>query len=130
MKSAQGIYNFLDLYPFSGLNYYRLKMAGKDGKFIFSKVVAVNFKDAGEFDFQVYPNPFRNYVQLNIQAPLNAEGMIHIHDMYGRKLNSKTILLKKGVQLIQLDLSLFASGNYFITLQVKDSKISKKIVKQ
>ena len=130
MKSAQGIYKFLDLYPFSGLNYYRLKMAGKDGKFIFSKVVAVNFKDAGEFDFQVYPNPFRNYVQLNIKAPLNAEGMIHIHDMYGRKLNSKTILLKKGAQLIQLDLSLFASGNYFITLQVKGNKISKKIVKQ
>jgi alpha-tubulin suppressor-like RCC1 family protein len=44
--------------PFNGLNYYRLKLVDKDGKFSFSEIRRVDFKSKSA-ELMVYPNPIK-----------------------------------------------------------------------
>ena len=54
--STVAIYNWADTKTLPGLNSYRLKMMDKDGKFTYSKIVAVKI-NAPEGNIKVYPNP-------------------------------------------------------------------------
>lgn len=49
-------YQWLDLNPSAGDNYYRVRSIGKDGKYEFSKVVVVKMANVLS-DIRVYPNP-------------------------------------------------------------------------
>jgi len=57
-------YEFFDLHPAPGNNYYRLKMQDKDGAFNYSNIVVLQNKKAG-FNFSIYPNPVKE--KLTIQ---------------------------------------------------------------
>ncbi len=128
--AANGQYSALDLTPANGLNYYRLKMISKDGKVSYSKVVAVNFKDANVTSLDVYPNPVSSVLQMNINSTTAETATVFIQDVFGRSILARSIGLRKGVQVIPLSLDNIPGGTYFISLQLKDQKLSKKIVKQ
>ena len=52
-------YNFTDLQPLPGLNFYRLKMLDKDATYLYSDIRKINFNNAGD-DITIYPNPVVN----------------------------------------------------------------------
>jgi Secretion system C-terminal sorting domain len=72
-------YNCLDLTPYNGINYYRLKQIDKDGSFVYSKTVTINFSIKGSI---VYPNPASQIItivtanKLKVVEVINAEGKI------------------------------------------------------
>lgn len=47
-QSLTGVnkYNFVDMSPLSGNNFYRIKIIDKDGKFSYSNIVRLNFTGA------------------------------------------------------------------------------------
>jgi Lamin Tail Domain/Bacterial Ig-like domain/Secretion system C-terminal sorting domain len=94
-------YIFYDLLPVIGKkNNYRLREVGKDGKFIYSKIVVVDF--SGKLVIQILPNPAHGSVTITLA---NAIGpiLLQILDLNGRILqqrivteNDKSVLLNIG----------------------------------
>ena len=82
-------YSIIDYYPTEGLSYYRLKQTDFDGKYTYSKLVAIDVSNQQTEDFSIYPNPFStsatiaindvsqfNKVELRIYNVLGEEMMI------------------------------------------------------
>ena len=65
LKPSGTNYSFIDQHPLAGTDFYRLKMMDADGKFTYSKVVAIKM-NSKNVRLQIFPNPARNI--LNIQA--------------------------------------------------------------
>ncbi|GAB4331309.1 MAG: hypothetical protein OHK0038_06090 [Flammeovirgaceae bacterium] len=130
-------YQFTDVEPMLGVNYYRLKQVDTNGVSEYSKVIAVSFsqEDLGGAQVLVYPNPSRNQEKVNVElkgfAP-EREVSIQLIDLTGKVLNvsvSKTN--KSGVLREALNLpAQMASGVYNLLIQDGERSYSKRIVIQ
>lgn len=67
-KNGPGNYNYIDMDPFWGTNYYRLKVMDKDGTFYYSKIATVVFK-AKRYAAKIYPNPAKNIIFVDHSFP-------------------------------------------------------------
>jgi hypothetical protein len=65
-------------------------------------------------NFLVYPNP----AKTNTTIAFNATGkcVIKITDVLGKTIQTKTITAVNGRNTMQLDVSKYAAGVYFVTL--------------
>lgn len=63
-STSQKDYLFTDGLPFTGNNYYRLKMVDIDGRFKYSAVILLSSSDSKR-GITVYPNPVKDYVQMS-----------------------------------------------------------------
>lgn len=61
-------YDFTDIVPVKGNNYYRLKQIDKDGKHTYSKTVNVSFDEAGS-PVSIYPNPVTSELFIDFARP-------------------------------------------------------------
>jgi fibronectin-binding autotransporter adhesin len=98
-------YTFIDNTPSVGLNYYRLKQWDFDGKYAFSKVIALN--NDSKTALSVYPNPADE--MLFVSTNQNKDMPYFLTNMLGQ-------VVKTGVINTQatLDISSLISGTYFI----------------
>lgn len=71
----------------------------------------------------VYPNPFSTVINVSAAAPISE---IKIMDMSGRLVKS----VNPGTAALQLDLSGFTGGIYFLSIESGDKVVTHKIVKQ
>jgi hypothetical protein len=85
-------YRRIDENPFDDDNYYCLKQIDFDGKYSFSDIQYLNFKD---FIFKVYPNPIRGFFKI---ANPHSTAAVTVADMTGEVVISKEI--EKGVNQI------------------------------
>jgi hypothetical protein len=130
-------YQFTDVEPIIGVNYYRLKQVDTNGAFEYSKVIAVSFSqdDLGGSQILVYPNPARNQDKVNVElkgfAP-EREVSIQLIDLTGKVLNvsmsktNKSGTLRESVNLP----TQMASGVYNLLIQDGEKSYSKRIVIQ
>jgi type IX secretion system substrate protein len=86
-------YNFKDVLPGSGAYYYRLKQVDIDGKFEYSKSVYVNSKKGSGIVTSVFPNPFKNEIQLvgATSADLNTAGAVQLYSLAGQRINFRVV---------------------------------------
>lgn len=76
----------------------------------------------------VYPNPTNSNSFININAIDNTKDVkLNIINALGSVVNSKTIELNKGKNLIQLETENLNAGVYFISVSNKESIITRKI---
>ena len=83
-------YKVTDSNPVNGMNFYRLKQVDKDGKVVYSLVVAVNRGTFIASKMAIYPNPVDKFITLSVTDKLQ---------VYSGKLVSaegKTLLNLKG----------------------------------
>lgn len=93
------------------------------------QVLSIDYIDADELEFIVYPNPTTQWLNVSITAnrPLqnpvlnlaNLNGQV----IYTKKLENNTTQIQEQVKLESL-----AKGIYILTIQAKDYKASKKII--
>ena len=57
-------YQFADLHPAPGKNYYRLKMQNSNGTYTYSNIIVLQKKKAG-LNFSVYPNPVKDRLSIS-----------------------------------------------------------------
>jgi len=94
-------YSFLHTTPASGINYYRLKLVDMDGRSSYSRVVSY-LLNAGGYAVQVINNPFRQNLIVRIAANENTYMQLQLTDLTGRSIMKKTILVRKGTNLVTL----------------------------
>ncbi|MCF2489882.1 T9SS type A sorting domain-containing protein [Dyadobacter sp. CY347] len=122
-SSEQQSYSFVDLYPLSGENLYRLKMIDMDGTFTFSRIRNVVFGE--ESQVTLYPNPLTVTDALSIEtgAPEKIAG-IFIYDVNGKQMLQTS--WKPSI-----DIKSMSAGLYLLQITYTDGSVSShRIVKQ
>ena len=105
-------YSFVDdKLPNSSIVYYRLKMINIDGKFSYSKTVAIRIND-NFYNAQIYPNPGKGNFSIQLQHGLTEISILNITDMMGRMVWQQQIAM--GEKNFALDVSKLSPGRYFI----------------
>lgn len=120
-NNASNRYNYYDLQPANGLNYYRLRIKDKDGKITYSPVRKINFGNKGD-DVTVYPNPVV-HSKISIASSGNCTGAV-LFDATGKQVRQFTL---QG-QTNTLDLSGIAKGIYQLRISTASSVHTEKIV--
>lgn len=120
-------YSYTDQQTLHGTGFYRLKMVDIDGKFTYSKIVAIKI-DSKNNTLLIFPNPAKDvlYVQAN---GVNEMATIQIVDATGRKLKEEKITLN-GNTSFSIDINNLSKGIYSLLLKSKSINEQKKFVKE
>ncbi|HYK47117.1 MAG TPA: T9SS type A sorting domain-containing protein, partial [Parafilimonas sp.] len=117
-------YQSIDKHPFTGMNYYRLRIVDADGKSSYSAIVAIKVANAKAP--KLYPNPANNIV--HIVAGTEAIKSINIFDVTG-----KMILRIPGSTMqteMDIPIAVLSNGIYFVEITTMNSVFSEKLLIQ
>jgi len=113
----------------SPIIYYRLKQVDGDGKKYYSKVIILNVGEQTK-SLLVSPNPFKSYLNINLEWSKNEGAVLNVLDAAGKKRLVKDILLVRGYNNIKVDeVHVLLPGVYILQIISSDKKVVKKIIK-
>jgi len=96
-------------------NYYRLKMIDFDLTYEYSKTIHVNSDCEIIKNITVFPNPVgEGFINVKVEAHQEAEQLISLVDVTGQEILKKKLMLKEGINTLQLDVSELPDRIYFI----------------
>ncbi len=103
------------------------------GKSVFNKTqltpgTAVKTASALE-QTSVYPNPTNGAAQLVISSRETAQAQVIVTDMNGRTVQSASVLVGQGLEVINLDLNGLNSGVYFVQVKAEGFSSTQKLIK-
>ena len=123
-------YNFTDLKPLGGVNYYRLKQVDKDGKSTYTPARLVKFDVENAGAVKYFPNPTNGLVNIEITDAMRTEAkVINICNAAGVVVNQLKIDANNS-SLFTIDLSHYAKGIYFIQVKTANTNSTQRIVLQ
>jgi len=112
--------------PLEGVNQYRIKVVSLDGTVEYSVVKTVEFNTLKAFE--VFPNPAKNEVFVNLKPTNGAETMIRMFDHTGRFISQWTRTSADGAP-VQLELGDVKSGQYLLWIQAEGMRpVSQKLL--
>ena len=121
-------YSFIDSKPETGENYYRLNQVDFDGRSEFSNTIMLKLDAAAtpevKDDFVVYPNPAKNefWIKSVQNRNTDTELTLDLFNITGEKIYSS--VMKDNV--LQVDVSNYQTGMYFIRIGTKTYRIIKE----
>ena len=126
-------YSFVDESPVAGNNYYRLKIVDIDGKFVYSKIVVINFSSGSGSGISIYPNPAHGSFRVLFRNMLPGRYEMNLLNAIGQTIQSKVIQVADPVNyntFVELDPGL-AQGTYLVRIvdQRQRSYITKVVVR-
>ena len=99
-------YTSQDEMPFTGINYYRLKMMDKDGRFVYSETATINFKQSTNVTVQ--PNPAKDFIVIPNGEQYKSVRLVDINGReilrFEKSINNRYNIagVAKGIYLVQL----------------------------
>jgi len=83
------------------------------------------------FDLKVFPNPILDRLSLEVTMDKIADGKVIIYDELGRKVGEEhNQKLYFGTNAIQLNISDYRPGIYFVSLNIEGNSVTKQIIKE
>jgi len=113
---CQQPFDFTDVSPLSGKNFYRIKMIDENGKITYSHVILLLNSKVGFEIVNLQPNPVIASATLNISLAQKQTLKLFITDAKGSRIFQKDIIGQSGVHQEQINTSTFASGVYTVVL--------------
>jgi PA14 domain/Polysaccharide deacetylase len=108
-------FSFTDEKPTSGENFYRIQLVGQNGTKRYSEIVKLAFDDS---NWRVFPNPARNYVELDLKSRANLTGRVEVYDAFGRVVLSQVIdKITEAPYRLELD-GAAATGQHWVRVHV------------
>lgn len=123
-------YEYTHYTNLTGTIYYRIRETDKDAHVYYSNIVLVKTGNALNASVLVFPNPFTNNLQINLQV--EKAGAIHIalYDAHGRLVKQLERQGLAGRNTIAInDLSNLLPGVYFTKITTGDHTIFEKLIK-
>jgi hypothetical protein len=127
---AATTYNYNDAMAasFSGTNYYRLKMIDTDGKYSYSKTIAVTVK--GNQVFQISENPFSNQFTVKYYTKQRQLTTMKLYDEQGKLIKSRQTTSNTGASTFTFsNLSDIAPGVYVFEITIDNKRLTQKVIK-
>ena len=120
-------YSYTDLRPMASVNHYRLKMVDSDGKFTYSKIVAIRTETAAT-RLQVFPNPTMGELQL--QTGLKGTLNVSIYDAKGSQIKNLVMKSAGMVTSFPINVSDLQKGVYYLKVQGEDGAQTSPFIKK
>ncbi|OFY87878.1 MAG: hypothetical protein A3F72_03125 [Bacteroidetes bacterium RIFCSPLOWO2_12_FULL_35_15] len=122
-------YSEVDLNPYAGTSYYRLKQTDYDGNRNYSNIVSIDYKKAGT-SVNIFPNPNDgNGFNILLTGNENEEILVVLYDATGQEVYSKIITKTTDQTITAIDpLTRLSSGVYMVTATSKNEIIHKRLV--
>lgn len=129
--STTNSYTTVDNYPFSGNNYYRLKIVDMNNNFFYSDIKKVLSPESSFSVAGIFPNPVSDKFQLQLSAQKSVEVQVQIIDLTGIEIVKKKYPVPQGNSTINFDTKNFASGIYILKISSDKGEINRtfKLVK-
>ncbi len=109
-------YSFTDTYPYTGTNYYRLKIEENNGETNFSEVINI-FRNVPQAT--IHPNPVKDNLYFNLSFEKGHEAILNVKLF---NLQGKEIRKWNSISTNELDLEQLSEGKY--VLQITDTETS------
>jgi len=128
--SEKSNYSFTDAQPMSSTTYYRLRMRNTRGQSIFSKTVQLNKTTAG-LTFVAVINPFQNALNFDVSSDHSGKLNAELIDQTGKTVRKNQFDVADGVSSLSFNnTDNLPAGFYVLRVQLGDSFIQKKVIKQ
>ncbi|MBK8496131.1 MAG: T9SS type A sorting domain-containing protein [Chitinophagaceae bacterium] len=125
-SSSEIKYSFTDANPSTGINYYRLVLMDKDGKFEYSKIVSINNKAGNSIGIvRVDLSSASNTASMIINSSKSQTAHISIVDLSGRIILNAPVFLQKGNSAITKNIPAISKGIYYVRLFTADETVVK-----
>lgn len=108
-------FDFNDVQPLLGKNYYRLKMIDIDGKISYSPIVVVINGSNGLVFVGMYPSIVKGLSTLSVSATKPTAIETRISDMTGKVIKTTKQNIPSGSSMITVDCGNLAPGVYNLT---------------
>ena len=127
---ARADYDFLDVQPLSGINYYRIRSSELDGQNKYSIIVKVD-NGGGAAEISVYPNPVTGK-QFSLQASNLPKGQytVRVYNQAGQQVYSRLLLHNGGSVAEEIRLEGSTPGVYSIQLNSRETIMVKRFILQ
>jgi hypothetical protein len=112
-SAEESTYNFDDNAPFTGLNYYRLRLVDNDGSADLSNIVALNIERDGQ-GYSFFPNPTQNVVVYQFNSQMNDKVELQVIDVLGRTLQTQQMSAQTGFNQLEISLGDYPNATYII----------------
>ena len=122
-------YNFTDLRPLAGTNYYRLKQVDKDGKAKYSAILIFKGDKNNSNSINIYPNPVVDKININVSSDVATNGLISIFNETGIKVYEQNKLIIKGQNIFTLNaIPNLSKGVYFVKVAMNSKIFTTKFM--
>jgi carboxypeptidase T len=127
--TANPPFSFVDKAPLAGNNYARIKQVYRNGSFVYSEIINLNY--TARLQIMVYPNPFGQELKASLQTPKTGVYTFELVDA-----NGKTVQVKKesvtGGTTISMNTGSLPAGIYILLMKDQQGNVINrtKTVKQ
>jgi ELWxxDGT repeat protein len=104
--------------------YYRLRMVDADGRFAYSKILALNLHSKDPVVL-LYPNPTKNNASLMVSLQKQETLSIKVINQGGQVVNLHSMTLSAGSSTIPVQVQGLASGIY--TISIRGTTFNKQL---
>lgn len=125
-KNARVAYENVDQAPFSGANYYRLKITNPDGSVIYSAIKKVVFEKL--VVVQITPNPAAANARLSVQSAQRASAHLRVVDMNGRAVYEHAVVVEEGSNAFTLPVQQLPAGIYQTEVWIDSRRYTQQLI--
>lgn len=93
-------------------------------------IVKVENITKNEADFEVFPNPASNELNLKFSQQKDGKTQILVHDITGKVIEQNQIMAKYGSNLVLMNTEKLKPGTYFVSLNINGLIQTRKVVIQ
>ena len=129
VSSTVQTYNFTDISPLAGINYYRLAIVDKDNSKDYSNIVFI--KPGADNSLTIVNAKlsfFSKSIAVTVTAKENQKALLNVIDNTGRVLFNEAVMLQKGTNFLDRSINPAAQGIYYVRLQTAGEATVKNIV--
>ena len=111
--------------------YYRLKLINKDGGFTYSSTATVAVANSlRTFTADVYPNPVRSDLNVNLYAAKDDNLTVRLYDINGKLVYTQKIQSRKGFSTLFIPaFKTLSAGTYTLNITNSNDVVNKKVLK-
>lgn len=122
-------YSAIDEHPFAGVSYYRLEQTDFDGKFSYSRLVAVNSDPVAKLGIKyVFADRYYNKLQYELNYANEKPLFISVIDVLGKTVANEKISPSTDGSMLYMDASGLSKGVYFFRVSDGDHVSVKKFI--
>ena len=109
--------------------FYRLKQVDLDGKFTYSKVLALNLKNT--LQSKIFPNPVKDAATIELNLTASAKVNVQVISRDGKVLiNADKGTLNQGTQQVFISTQGLAKGSYIVKVTAGDKTFTQSLIKE
>lgn len=122
------IYNDVDMNPFDGITYYRLKQTDKDGSYTYSKIISV-LNNHSISKVSILPNPNDGTFDIQLNSSNERNIFIEIKDLSGKLCFKEYAKIEENNNQITVDTkNKLSKGTYILSILFNDKEIHEKLI--